>query len=234
MRRTGAVLLVQWAAGGSMGDAAEFLGINPAGRQHAPSTGLCQWVRHHGPERFTTALQDLARTLDAAPALTDYRHRRQALQGWCLDPGTWSEIISRLPSVPGPSSPPRRPQAARSIRIRLGPSHSGELRFAPRPIESEQPEPVRQAWLRRRGATWFQLSRPDPLAHYAELRKLLLQHADPLAKEIDTRAETTRCQPPRQFQLTCPGSPNRTELGPARYPPLAGPPTTLEGDSHLG
>src|SRR6202011_1745920 len=52
-----------------------------------------------------------------------------------------------------------------------------------------EPEPVRKASLYRRGATWFHLSRPDPLAHYAELRKLLIQHAEHLAKEIDTRAE---------------------------------------------
>ena len=198
MRRTGAVLLVQWAAGGSMGDAAEFLGINPNRGQHAPSAGLYQWLRHHGSARFTAALQDLARSLDNAPALTDYRQRRQALQGWCLDPGTWREITSRLPSVPGPVQPTlddrKRQEASAFVWAQ---ATQGELRFAPRPIESEQPEPVRKAWLHRRGATWFQLSRPDPLAHYAELRKLLIQHADHLAKEIDTRAETTRCQPPR-------------------------------------
>jgi hypothetical protein len=32
---------------------------------------------------------------------------------------------------------------------------------------------------------------PDPLAHYAELRKLLIQHAEHLTKGIDIRAETT-------------------------------------------
>jgi hypothetical protein len=197
MRRTGAVLLVQWAAGGSMGDAAEFLGINPNRGQHAPPAGLYRWLRHHGSARFTAALQDLARSLDNAPALTDYRQRRQALRGWCLDPGTWREITSRLPSVPGPVQPTlddrKRQEASAFVWAHVT---QGELRFAPRPIESEQPEPVRKAWLHQRGATWFQLSRPDPLAHYAELGKLLIQHAEHLAKEIDTRAETTRCQPP--------------------------------------
>src|SRR5229473_4551606 len=190
MRRTGAILLVQWAAGGSTGDAAEFLGINPGGGQHAPTAGLYQWLRHHGSAPFTAALQDLARSLDNAPALIDYRQRRQALQGWCLDPGTWREITNRLPPVPGPVQPTlddRKRQEASAFAW----SHvtQGELRFAPRPIEARQPEPVRKAWLYRRGATWFQLSRPNPLAHYAELRTLLIQHAEHLAKEIDTRAE---------------------------------------------
>jgi len=197
MRRTGAILLVQWAAGGSTGDAAEFLGINPGGGQHAPTAGLYQWLRHHGSAPFTAALQDLARSLDNAPALIDYRQRRQALQGWCLDPGTWREITNRLPPVPGPVQPTlddrKRQEASAFVWSHVT---QGELRSAPRPIEADQPEPVREAWLHRRGSTWFQLSRPDPLAHYAELRKLLIQHAEHLAKEIDTRAETTRCQPP--------------------------------------
>jgi hypothetical protein len=54
-----------------------------------------------------------------------------------------------------------------------------------------QPEPVRETWRQRRGGTWHQLTRPSPLAHYAELRKLLIQHAQHLAKEIDVRTETT-------------------------------------------
>jgi hypothetical protein len=100
------------------------------------------------------------------------------------------------PPVPGPVQPTlddrKRQQASAFAWSRVT---QRELRFAPRPIEAGQPEPVRKAWLYRRGATWFQLSRPDPLAHYAELRTLLIQHAEHLAKEIDTRAETTRCQP---------------------------------------
>ena len=189
MRRTGAVLLVQWAAGGSMGDAADFLGINPAGGQHAPSTGLYQWVRDHGPERFTTALEDLARTLDAASGLIDYRHRRQALQGWSLAPDTWNEIISRLPPVPGPFQPHlddrKRQEASAVIWAHVT---QGEPRFAPRPIEAGQPEHIRRVWLRQRSSTWSKLTRPDPMKHYAALQQFLLEHAESLANEIDNHA----------------------------------------------
>ncbi|WP_250403766.1 DUF6183 family protein [Streptomyces cellostaticus] len=84
------------------------------------------------------------------------------------------------------------------------------------PAESEQPPDARQAWRQRRANTWFQLSRPDALNHYAALRKLLLQQGDLLVKKIDTGALldqvggrliilshsppwTTDCMPTRQL-----------------------------------
>jgi hypothetical protein len=189
MRRTGAVLLVQWAAGGSMGDAADFLGINPTGGQHAPSTGLCQRVRDHGSGRFTTALENLARTLDAASGLIDYRHRRQVLQEWSLGLDTWQEIIDRLPPVPGPFQPHlddrKRQEASAVIWAHIT---QGEPRFAPRPIEAGQPENIRRVWLRQRSSTWSKLTRPDPMKHHAALQLLLREHAEFLANEIDNRA----------------------------------------------
>jgi TniQ len=192
MRRTGAVLLVQWAAGGSTADAAAYLGINPNANQHAPSVGLYRWLRSHGSAGFMAALHRLARRLDAATSLIDYHQRRQALQEWCLDTCAWCEITGQLPPVPGPIQPAlddrERQEASAFIWAQVT---QGELRFAPRPIEAMQPEPVRETWRQRRGGTWHQLTRPSPLAHYAELRKLLIQHAQHLAKEIDVRTETT-------------------------------------------
>ena len=197
MRRAGSVLLVQWAAGGSMGDAASFLGIRLTRQQHSPGASLSRWLRQHGSADFTAALHDLARELDATPGLIDYRHRRQALQGWCLDPGTWRDITDRLLPVPGPVQPTlddrKRQEASAFVWARIT---QGELRFAPRLIEAGQPEPVRRTWIARRGATWFQLTRPDPLSHYAELRKLLIQYAEHLAKNIDAGTEPSRRQQP--------------------------------------
>src|SRR5260370_11592157 len=206
---------------GSMGDAAEFPGITPNGGQHAPSAGLYQWLRHH-ESRFTAALQDLARSLDNAPELIDYRRRRQALQGWCLDPGTWREITSRLPPVPGPVQPTlddrKRQEASASAWSHI--TH-GELRFAPRPIEAGPPEPVRKAWLYRLGATWFQLSRSDPLAHYTELRKLLIQHAEHLAKEI-VRPPAIVGGPHKQVAVPSKRAGRIVDSGPARQVELGG------------
>ena len=197
MRRAGSVLLVQWAAGGSMGDAADFLGIRLTRQQHSPGPSLSRWLRQRGSADFTAALHDLARELDATPGLIDYHHRRQALQGWCLDPGTWRDITDRLPPVPGPVQPTlddrKRQEASAFAWAHIT---QGELRFAPRPIEAGQPEPVRRTWIARRGATWFQLTRPDPLSHYAELRKLLIQHAEHLASNIDAGTAPSRRQQP--------------------------------------
>jgi hypothetical protein len=197
MRRAGSVLLVQWAAGGSMGDAAGFLGIRLTRHQHSPGSSLSRWLRRRGSADFTAALRDLARELDATPGLIDDHHRRQALKGWCLDHGTWRDITGRLPPVPGPVQPTlddrKRQEASAFVWAHIT---QGELRFAPRPIEAEQPESVRRTWIARRGTTWFQLTRPDPLSHYAELRKLLIQHAEHLATNIDARTAPSRRQQP--------------------------------------
>lgn len=70
----------------------------------------------------------------------------------------------------------------------------GEPQFAPRPIEAQQPQDIRCSWLRRRGATWYQLWRPDPVNHYAALRALLIQHADQLTKQIDCERSIWRSE----------------------------------------
>jgi len=145
MRRAGSVLLVQWAADGSMEDSAEYLGIRLRKAQHSFAPDLAQWLNEHGAEDFTAALRSLAAQLDAAPRLTSYQRRRQAMQEWCLDQDTWQEITSRLPPVPGPFQPvidDRKRQEASAFTW----AHvtQGEPRFAPRPIEASQPEPVRK------------------------------------------------------------------------------------------
>jgi hypothetical protein len=191
MRRAGAVLLVQWAIGGSLGDAAAYLGIRLGRPQHSFAPGLSRWLREHGPGDFTAALRGLAAHLDTAPGLIDYRHRHLAMQDWCLDPGTWRELTVRLPPVPGPVQPVlddrKRQEASTFIWACVT---QGEPRFAPRPIEARQPGPVRRTWAARRGTTWFQLTRPDPLTHYAELRKVLIRHANHLASMIGNRTAT--------------------------------------------
>ena len=153
------------------------------------------------PDRFTKALRDIAEGLDLTSGLTNYRRRRESLQNWSLTPSTWHEIITSLPPVPGPVRPSlddrKRQEASAFIWARIT---GGEPLFAPRPIEAGQPDHVRSAWLLRRSNTWFQLTRPDPLNHYAALRALLNKHADQIAKKIDDDAET------RWFQQSRPGS----------------------------
>jgi hypothetical protein len=189
MRRAGSVLLVQWAIGGSMGDAAGYLGIRlpPSSGQHSIAHDLAQWLDKHNDEGFTAALHDLAAQLDAdAPRLVNYQRRRQAMQEWCLDPETWQEIANRLPPTPGPFQPvmdDRKRQEASAFTWAY--VTQGEPRFAPRPIEASQPETVRKDWAPRRGNLWHKLAYPGRFVHYMELRNLLIEYGDHLASEID-------------------------------------------------
>ena len=186
MRRAGSVLLVQWAAGGSLRDAARYLGIRTGPSQHSFGPELARWLRDHGTKDFLAALLRLAAQLDDTSGLVNYQNRRQAMQGWCLDQGTWQELTSRLPPVPGPVQPvldDRKRQEASAFT--WGCVTQGEPRFAPRPIEAAQPEPVRRDWAVHRANTWGKLARPGRIVHYSELRKLLIDHGSLLASRID-------------------------------------------------
>jgi hypothetical protein len=189
MRRAGSVLLVQWAHGRSLGDAARYLGIHTGRSQHSFGPDLARWLGDHGTREFTAALISLAAQLDETPCLVNYRHRRQAMQAWCLAPDTWQEITSRLPPVPGPVQPvldDRKRQEASAFTWAYVPQ--GEPRFAPRPIEAAQPEPVRRDWAVHRANTWGKIARPGRIVHYTELRKLLIEQGDRLVKDIDYNA----------------------------------------------
>ena len=100
-------------AGGSLHDAAQYLGIASAGTAW-PGYGIYAGAGHvhsgarkqHGPLAFENALEALARELDhLATPLVNYQSRRQALQAWCIDKDTWMSLTARLPPVPAPSSP---------------------------------------------------------------------------------------------------------------------------------
>lgn len=187
MRRLGAVLLVQWAAGGAMGDAADYLGINPRGGQFTTTAGLHRWLRNHGSTPFNQALRNLARDLDAVAAPVNYHRRRKTLHRWALTRDTWQEVIARLPPVPGPFQPKldsrKRQEASAFIWANVT---QGEPLFAPRPIEAAQPQDVRATWLSQRASTWAKLACPNPTPHYAALRTLLLQQAELLIREIES------------------------------------------------
>ncbi len=141
MRRAEAVTLVQWAAGGSAGDAASYLGIRLPGATHQFAPDLAHWLREHGTDDFTAALRSLAAQLDSAPGLTNYQHRRQAMREWCLESGTWQQLTTRLAPVPGPVKPildDRKRQEASAFTWAY--VTQGEPRFAPHPIQASQPE----------------------------------------------------------------------------------------------
>ena len=193
VRRTAALRLVQMVAGGSLGEAAGFLGIastdttwenkpriySGAGFVHTGAS------RQPDPRVFETALSSIARELDSpATPLVNYQRRRQALQTWSIDENTWDQLIGRLP-VPGPHQPElgdRKRQVA-SIYVWCQVT-SGEHYFAPRPIEAAQSPEVQEAWKGRRNNI-LHLIRGGPSPHYTSLKAELDNLAASLARSID-------------------------------------------------
>jgi len=195
VRRTIAVRLVQLIAGGSLGEAAAYLGINPTGKQYASSERVHRWARNQpDPRTFDAALHALADELDAAPHLVNYQQRRNALHDWALSEEEWHAIITRLPPIPGPHQPAlghlKRQCASQVVWCHVT---QGEHLFAPRPIEAAQPPHVQRAWQTRRNTIWHQLQTSHPLRHYADLRNLLAEHADQLTSRLDAQT----CDPHR-------------------------------------
>jgi hypothetical protein len=139
---------------------------------------------------FTRALREIALRLDQASDLVNYQARRQILRGWALTAGEWNSIVSRLPPVPGPIQPVlddrKRQEASAFIWACVT---QGEPRFAPRPIEASQLEPIRREWTARRASTWHKIASPGRIVHYVELRKLLIEQSNLLARDIDSSTE---------------------------------------------
>ncbi|WP_369361192.1 hypothetical protein [Streptomyces sp. cg2] len=191
VRRAAAVRLVQRAKGGTYDDAAEFLGITPVqthlltGRE----TRRSAWTRCN-PLEVDNALRALASELQARrqPSV-DYWRRRQALHEWVLSIDSWEALVKELPSVRTQTrtrTDDRKRQDASVFIWTL--VTRGEHLFAPRPLEAAQPTEIQQEWAVRRNTAWFQFSRPDPLRHYADLRRLLARYAQRLAQDIDSGA----------------------------------------------
>lgn len=193
LRRAAAATLVQWSAGGSVGDAADYLGINPNGGQYAFTKDLYQWLASDPDRiRFTTALENLAAELDTTAVLsTTAGAATPCTPGASTNtPGPRSSTCCR-PS-PGPFNPP-----STSANAKKSPRSSGhtspKANPAPRPAPSKpQPPHTQREWLQRRANTWHHLNRETPLAHYAALKNILARHAGFLAEKIDAGGLRTR------------------------------------------
>jgi hypothetical protein len=192
-RRTAALRLVQMVAGGSLGEAAAFLGIATAlaafqGRIYSGAGHVHSGARQQpSPLGFETALTALTRELDdPATPLVNYQHRRRALENWSIDEDTWAALTGRLPPVPGPQQPElgHRKRQIASIYVWTQVT-SGEHYFAPRPIEAAQPPEIQQAWKERRNTIWHLMHRSQPGPHYTSLKAELGTIATSLARTTD-------------------------------------------------
>ncbi len=181
LRRAAALRLVQISAGGSLADAAAFLGIDHRYLKASPGSAALA----DDPAEFRLAVHALARQLSATPGLTNYKHRRDALQDWCIGPAAWQDIISRLPPTKGPFQPElsdcKRQFASEAVWARIT---QGEHLLAPRIIEGRLSagDPT---WHRRRDNMWHFYNASPAKPHYATLQKILNTYADNLAAAID-------------------------------------------------
>ena len=199
VRRTAALRLVQMVAGGSLGEAAAFLGIATTltafqGRIYSGAGHVHSGARQQpDPLGFETALTALARELDdPATPLVNYEHRRRALENWCIDEDTWTGLTARLPSVPGPRPElgDRKRQIA-SVYVWVQVT-SGEHYFAPRPIEAGQPPEIQEEWKGRLNTIWHLMHRRRPGPHYASLIAELGILATSLAWAVDEADSSIR------------------------------------------
>ncbi|MGE5285935.1 MAG: hypothetical protein ACM3ML_01775 [Micromonosporaceae bacterium] len=191
LRRAAAARLVQMTTGGSLADAAAYLGIDHRYAAASPGTAFAAaayWTPGTGPAEFHLAVHALARQLSTTPGLINYKHRRDALQDWCIDPATWQDIISQLPRTKGPFQPElsdcKRQFASEAVWARVT---QGEHVLAPWIIENQaaSSDPTRH---RHRSNMWhFYLASP-PKPHYAALKEILNAYADNLAATIDRQS----------------------------------------------
>jgi hypothetical protein len=131
LRRATALRLVQMSTGGSLREAAAFLGIHERYLTAGPGTAFAEaayWTSDTGPAEFRLVVHALAQQLSGTSNLIDYKRRRDVLQTWCRDPAAWQEIIERLPRTKGPFRPecPRIPpgaDAAETCGTSTSPSH---------------------------------------------------------------------------------------------------------------
>ncbi len=183
LRRAAALRLVQMSAGGSLAEAAAFLGIDHRYLKASPGSAALAG----DPAEFRLAVHALARQLSTTPGLINYKHRRDALQDWCLDPAAWQDIISQLPPTKGPFQPElsdcKRQFASEAVWARVT---QGEHLLAPRIIE-DQLSAGDPTWHRRRDSMWHCCNVSPAKPHYAALRQILNVLADNLADQIDER-----------------------------------------------
>ena len=173
------------SAGGSLAEAAAFLGIDHRYLKASPGSAALAG----DPAEFRLAVHALARQLSTTPGLINYKHRRDALRNWCIDPATWQGIISQLPPTKGPFQPElsdcKRQFASEAIWARIT---QGEHLLAPRIIEN-QLSAGDPTWHRRRDSMWHFYNASPAKPHYAALRQILNDLADNLAATIDRQSQ---------------------------------------------
>ncbi|MFI9630846.1 hypothetical protein [Streptomyces sp. NPDC052042] len=183
LRRTSAVFLVRRALGGSVVDAAEFLGLGIAGQ--GLGTPITRWARGQGtPDAYDRALDAITAEFTSAP-LVDYRHRREHLTDWAIPPDAWCKIAEQLKRQPSPRYiSENRARLAATAYIWTQVTH-GETQFAPQPSESRNNPKLNKAWSQDRFSIG-QWLRQNKVPLYQQMKPLLDAYAEQLSHNIET------------------------------------------------
>ncbi|MEV8099671.1 hypothetical protein [Kitasatospora sp. NPDC085879] len=185
LRRNAATHLVRRARGGSLLEAAQFLGIKAGEHGVGFGTKLGKWARtQDNLHAFDIALDAIVADLEASPRI-DYQHRRQCLADWTLPPAIWNHMVAQLQLWPGNRAiidDRKRLAVSAYIWARVT---QGEYFFSPCPSNiATDPEACR-LWKYHRRFTCTWLRQTDDHPHYRELKALLNVYADQLAAAID-------------------------------------------------
>ncbi|WP_164990912.1 TniQ family protein [Streptomyces sp. GZWMJZ-114] len=184
--------LVQMMRGGSLGDAAYFLGLptyTPQGHRISARGGLVlRAAEEKGLDWLDKTLLKIPDRLQEA-GLIDYRHRRETLQNWLIPKPVWTTMTSKILSHQHGLSPAKRElftsEAERildSVAVWTFVTH-GRKTLAP------QMKKYRSAVKQRRQHPTWKAFIHDGRGHHAgqQLLDLLQAYAEDLAHQIDHR-----------------------------------------------
>jgi hypothetical protein len=184
LRRAAAIHLCQIAAGGSIANAAELLGI-PVLSARQSIKALHSWARTRpDPREFETTLHTLADELDSTPHLINYQRRREALSCWCIDPISWQQLLNRLGGRTSRMELGDRKRQTASIMVWARVTQ-GEHRLAPHLIRDQLPAEAQDAsrTSANRALTGYRAGRVGRV--WLRLKGILDDYADTLAERID-------------------------------------------------
>jgi hypothetical protein len=178
-----AIHLLQQINGGSLGDAADYLGFPTTRdarnfRTHPLCAFARRWARKHGGiHEFEMAITALANEFGQQNPLIDYRHRRLALQDWTIPADHWHTLTESTPQL--------RTENYHKIATAIVWCHttSGEIRYAPASLTPGPP--IRPKWLKT--PPWARHpGTENPSEPRSHLAAALLTYATELTAEIDT------------------------------------------------
>ncbi|WP_089102107.1 TniQ family protein [Streptomyces hyaluromycini] len=192
LRRDAAIRLVQMAHGGTRRQAALYLGFTAA-VSHNTSAQLRSWQSADDNARqYADTLGGLASQLAATDSPVNYEHRRAHLQSWVLPQDDWKKIIEMVVQQLEPAQRHRirwdRARHLAASAIIWAQVTQGDWQWSP--MLRNGPN-IGSVEIKRARFGAYELTLPvfpsrEPGRLARLLHNALLEHADKLAKQIDS------------------------------------------------